>query len=42
MDRLIRNKITLRFPTLILFIAIRATGKRGDAAAWSGLRKLLP
>lgn len=40
MDRLIRNTITIGFPALILFIAIRATGKTGDAAAWSGLLKV--
>ncbi|MEG4866451.1 MULTISPECIES: endonuclease/exonuclease/phosphatase family protein [unclassified Microcoleus] len=40
MDRLIRNTITIGLPTLMLFIAILATGKTGDAAVWSGLVKV--
>jgi endonuclease/exonuclease/phosphatase (EEP) superfamily protein YafD len=40
MDRLIRNTITIGFPALILFIAMKATGKTGEAAAWSGLLKV--
>jgi endonuclease/exonuclease/phosphatase (EEP) superfamily protein YafD len=40
MDYLIRNTITLGLPALMLFIAIVATGKTGDAAVWSGLVKV--
>ncbi|MEG4211948.1 endonuclease/exonuclease/phosphatase family protein [Microcoleus sp. S13_B4] len=40
MDSLIRNTITIGLPTLMLFIAILATGKTGDAAVWSGLVKV--
>ncbi len=40
MDRLIRNIITIGLPALMLFIGIVATGKTGDAAVWSGLRKV--
>jgi endonuclease/exonuclease/phosphatase (EEP) superfamily protein YafD len=40
MDYLIRNIITLGLPTLMLFIAIVATGKTGEAAVWSGLAKV--
>ena len=40
MDYLIRNTITIGLPTLMLFIAIVATGKTGDAAVWSGLVKV--
>ncbi|WP_293128097.1 endonuclease/exonuclease/phosphatase family protein [Microcoleus sp. bin38.metabat.b11b12b14.051] len=39
-DKLIRNTITIGFPALMLFIAILATGKTGDSATWSGLRKV--
>ncbi|MEG4849874.1 endonuclease/exonuclease/phosphatase family protein [Microcoleus sp. B5-D4] len=40
MDSIIRNTITLGLPALMLFIAIAATGKTGDAAVWSGLVKV--
>jgi hypothetical protein len=40
MDRLIRNTITIGLPALMLFIAILATGKTGDAAVFSGLVKV--
>ncbi len=40
MDSIIRNTITVGLPTLMLFIAILATGKTGDAAVWSGLVKV--
>ena len=40
MDYLIRNTITLGLPAFMLFIAIVATGKTGDAAVWSGLVKV--
>jgi hypothetical protein len=40
MDYLIRNTITLGLPTLMLFIAIVATGQTGDAAVWSALVKI--
>src|SRR4028118_1794890 len=40
MDYLIRNTITLGLPALMLFIAIVATGKTGEAAVWSGLVKV--
>ncbi|MEG4235019.1 endonuclease/exonuclease/phosphatase family protein [Microcoleus sp. Pol11C3] len=40
MDRLIRNTITIGLPTLMLFLAIGATGKTGDAAVFSGLVKV--
>ncbi|MEG4962738.1 MULTISPECIES: endonuclease/exonuclease/phosphatase family protein [unclassified Microcoleus] len=40
MDSIIRNTITIGLPTLMLFIAIAATGKTGDAAVWSGLVKV--
>jgi len=40
MDYIIRNIITLGLPTLMLLIAIVATGKTGDAAVWSGLVKV--
>ncbi|MEG4030608.1 MULTISPECIES: endonuclease/exonuclease/phosphatase family protein [unclassified Microcoleus] len=40
MDILIRNTITIGLPSLMLFIAILATGKTGDAAVWSGLVKV--
>ncbi|MEG5034526.1 endonuclease/exonuclease/phosphatase family protein [Microcoleus sp. AT3-D2] len=40
MDSLIRNTITIGLPALMLFIAILATGKTGDAAVWSGLVKV--
>jgi endonuclease/exonuclease/phosphatase (EEP) superfamily protein YafD len=40
MDRLIRNTITIGFPALMLLIGIVASGKTGDAAVWSGLRKV--
>src|SRR6478672_7086726 len=40
MDYIIRNTITLGLPALMLFIAIVATGKTGDAAVWSGLVKV--
>ncbi|MEG4225211.1 endonuclease/exonuclease/phosphatase family protein [Microcoleus sp. N9_B2] len=40
MDYLIRNTITIGLPALMLFIAILATGKTGDAAVWSGLVKV--
>lgn len=40
MDYLIRNTITLGLPALMLFIAIVATGKTGDAAVCSGLVKV--
>ena len=40
MDYLIRNTITIGLPTLMLFIAIVATGKTGDSAVWSGLVKV--
>lgn len=40
MDRLIRNTITVGLPTLMLLIARVATGKTGDAATWSALRKV--
>jgi len=40
MDYLIRNTITIALPALMLLIGIVATGKTGDAAVWSGLRKV--
>ena len=40
MDYLIRNIITLGLPAFMLFIGIAATGKTGDAATFSGLRKV--
>lgn len=40
MDYLIRNIITLGLPALMLLIGISATGKTGDAATFSGLRKV--
>ncbi|MBD1815516.1 endonuclease/exonuclease/phosphatase family protein [Microcoleus vaginatus DQ-U2] len=40
MDSIIRNTITVGLPALMLFIAIVATGKTGDAAVWSGLVKV--
>ncbi|MEG3895651.1 MULTISPECIES: endonuclease/exonuclease/phosphatase family protein [unclassified Microcoleus] len=40
MDSIIRNTITVGLPALMLFIAIKSTGKTGDAAAWSGLLKV--
>ncbi|EGK90352.1 endonuclease/exonuclease/phosphatase [Microcoleus vaginatus PCC 9802] len=40
MDSIIRNIITIGLPTLILLIARVATGKTGDLATWSVLRKL--
>lgn len=40
MDYIIRNTITVGLPALMLFIAIVATGKTGDAAVWSGLVKV--
>lgn len=40
MDYLIRNTIALFFPALILFIATAVSGKTGDDAVWSGLRKV--
>lgn len=40
MDYLIRNTITLGLPAFMLFIGIAATGKTGDAATFSGLRKV--
>ena len=40
MDYLIRNIITIGLPSLMLFIGIAATGKTGDAATFSGLRKV--
>ncbi|MEG4117516.1 endonuclease/exonuclease/phosphatase family protein [Microcoleus sp. N9_B4] len=40
MDSIIRNTITVGLPALMLFIAIAATGKTGDAAVWSGLVKV--
>ena len=40
MDYLIRNIITLGLPAFMLFIGIVATGKTGDAATFSGLRKV--
>lgn len=40
MDRLIRNTIAIGLPALMLFIGIAATGKTGDAATFSGLRKV--
>lgn len=40
MDYLIRNIIALGLPALMLFIGIAATGKTGDAATFSGLRKV--
>ncbi|WP_293147466.1 MULTISPECIES: hypothetical protein [unclassified Microcoleus] len=40
MDKLIRNTITIALPALMLLIGIVATGKTGDAAVWSGLRKV--
>ncbi|MEG4046457.1 endonuclease/exonuclease/phosphatase family protein [Microcoleus sp. Pol17_C1] len=40
MDSIIRNTITIGLPALMLFIAIVATGKTGDAAVWSGLAKV--
>ncbi|MEG4815651.1 endonuclease/exonuclease/phosphatase family protein [Microcoleus sp. K5-D4] len=40
MDSIIRNTITIGLPALMLFIAILATGKTGDAAVWSGLVKV--
>ncbi|MBD1884774.1 endonuclease/exonuclease/phosphatase family protein [Microcoleus vaginatus] len=40
MDSIIRNTITVGLPALMLFIAILATGKTGDAAVWSGLVKV--
>ncbi|MEG3989184.1 endonuclease/exonuclease/phosphatase family protein [Microcoleus sp. S28C3] len=40
MDSIIRNTITIGLPTLMLFIAIAATGKTGEAAVWSGLVKV--
>ncbi|MEG4836797.1 endonuclease/exonuclease/phosphatase family protein [Microcoleus sp. B9-D4] len=40
MDYIIRNTITVGLPALMLFIAILATGKTGDAAVWSGLVKV--
>jgi endonuclease/exonuclease/phosphatase (EEP) superfamily protein YafD len=40
MDYLARHIITIALPALMLFIAIVATGKTGDAAVWSGLRKV--
>ncbi|MEG4204305.1 endonuclease/exonuclease/phosphatase family protein [Microcoleus sp. Pol7_A1] len=40
MDSIIRNTITIGLPALMLFIAIAATGKTGEAAVWSGLVKV--
>lgn len=40
MDNLIRKVITIGLPALMLFIATAATGKTGDDAVWSGLRKV--
>ncbi|MEG5047245.1 endonuclease/exonuclease/phosphatase family protein [Microcoleus sp. B4-C1] len=40
MDSIIRNTITVGLPALMLFIAILATGKTGNAAVWSGLVKV--
>ncbi|MEG4857264.1 endonuclease/exonuclease/phosphatase family protein [Microcoleus sp. K1-B6] len=40
MDSIIRNIITIGLPALMLLIARVATGKTGDAATWSALRKL--
>ncbi|MEG4249781.1 endonuclease/exonuclease/phosphatase family protein [Microcoleus sp. Pol10D4] len=40
MDYIIRNIITIGLPTLMLLIARVATGKTGDAATWSALRKV--
>ncbi|MEG4108548.1 endonuclease/exonuclease/phosphatase family protein [Microcoleus sp. S13_C5] len=40
MDSIIRNIITIGLPTLMLLIARVATGKTGDAATWSALRKV--
>ncbi|MEG4484930.1 endonuclease/exonuclease/phosphatase family protein [Microcoleus sp. D2_18a_B4] len=40
MDYIIRNTITVGLPALMLFIAILATGKTGNAAVWSGLVKV--
>ncbi|HSF73384.1 MAG TPA: endonuclease/exonuclease/phosphatase family protein [Microcoleus sp.] len=40
MDSIIRNTITVGLPALMLFIAIVATGKTGNAAVWSGLVKV--
>lgn len=40
MDAIIRNTITVGLPTLMLLIARVATGKTGDAATWSALRKV--
>jgi endonuclease/exonuclease/phosphatase (EEP) superfamily protein YafD len=40
MDYLIRNTIALGLPAFMLFIGIAATGKTGDAATFSGLRKV--
>lgn len=40
MDYIIRNIITIGLPALMLFIARLATGKTGDAATWSALRKV--
>ncbi|MEG4342629.1 endonuclease/exonuclease/phosphatase family protein [Microcoleus sp. A003_D6] len=40
MDYIIRNTIAIGLPALMLFIAIGATGKTGDAAVFSGLVKV--
>ena len=40
MDDLVRKTITLGLPALMLFIAIVATGKTGDAAVWEGFVKV--
>ncbi|MEG4812290.1 endonuclease/exonuclease/phosphatase family protein [Microcoleus sp. F8-D3] len=40
MDSIIRNTITVGLPALMLFLARVATGKTGDAATWSALRKI--
>ena len=40
MDYIIRNALALGLPAVMLFIGIAATGKTGDAATFSGLRKV--
>lgn len=40
MDNIIRKLMTIALPALMLFIAASGTGKTGNEAIWSGLRKV--